>query len=154
MTEQNVEGAATAPASDEQNAEQQVVDATDWKAEARKWQTRAKENKSAADRLAALEESQKTEQQKVTERAEAAERRAAEAEQRAMRLQVIAETGLPTNLHKFVVGSTEDELRANASELLAQFSADQRSVDVGLGPRNTPTPVGMTGLIRKAAGRA
>lgn len=44
------------------------TDGTDWKAEARKWEQRAKDNKSAADRLAALEQSQKTEAEKLADR--------------------------------------------------------------------------------------
>ena len=44
------------------------TDGTDWKAEARKWEQRAKDNKSAADRLAAFEESQKTEAEKLADR--------------------------------------------------------------------------------------
>ena len=38
---------------------------TDWKAEARKWEKRAKENKDAADELAQLKESQMTELEKA-----------------------------------------------------------------------------------------
>lgn len=47
--------------------------ATDWKAEARKWEQRAKENKAAAKELEALKQSQMTEQQKAEKRAEQAE---------------------------------------------------------------------------------
>ncbi len=69
-------------------------------------------------------------------------------------MRVISESGLPTNLHKFVVGDDEDELRANARELLAQFSAEKRTVDVGLGPRNPAAqPADMNDLVRRLAAR-
>lgn len=48
-------------------------DATDWKAEARKWEARAKANSTAAAKLAKLEEANKTELEKATEKASASE---------------------------------------------------------------------------------
>ena len=51
----------------------------DWKAQARKWEERAKVNSAAAKKLAELEASQQTEQQKAEARAAAAEARAAAA---------------------------------------------------------------------------
>jgi len=61
---------------------------------------------------------------------------------------------LPPELHEFVVGNDEDELRAKAQKLKAQFSADAQSVDVGQGPRGTSAAPSMSALIRQAAGRA
>lgn len=55
-------------------------DATDWKAKARQWESRAKENKTAAEELAALKTSQMTEQEKAVTEAEAKGRTAAAAE--------------------------------------------------------------------------
>lgn len=114
----------------------------------------AKANADAAKRLSQLEESQKTEQQRLSERAEAAERTVAEVQGELVRLRVITEVGLPADLHEFVVGSDEDILRAKANKLKAQFGADQRSVDVGLGPRVTPGAPDMNAALRRAAGRA
>ena len=57
----------------EPHGEAETQHETDWKAEARKWEQRAKENKSAADELEALKQSQLTEQQKAEQRAERAE---------------------------------------------------------------------------------
>jgi hypothetical protein len=125
------------------------VDTTDWKAKAREWEKRAKDNKSAADELAALKESQKTEQQRLAERAEAAERSAVDAQRELSRLRVITEVGLPADLHEFVVGNDEDELRAKAMKLKAQLGAEHRSVDVGLGPRQTAPAQDMNSLIRQ-----
>jgi hypothetical protein len=122
--------------------------------EAANYRTKVRELEPAAKRLAELEESQKSETQKLAERAEAAEKAAAEAQREMARLRVLSEVSLPADLHEFVVGNDEDELRAKAQKLAAQFSAEQRSVDVGQGPRGTPAPTSMNDLLRRAAGRA
>lgn len=93
-------------------------DPTDWKAEARKWEARSKENKGAADRLAELEESQKTEAQKLADRATAAEaeRDALKAEKQvaAWKVDVSTETGVPAAA---LAGSTLEEIQAHAETL-------------------------------------
>lgn len=55
-------------------------DGTDWKAEARKWEDRAKANKGAADELEALKAAQMTEQEKAVKAAKDEGRTAALAE--------------------------------------------------------------------------
>lgn len=103
---------------------------TDWKAEAerlkaeaRKWETRSKENAAAAKRLGELEESQKTDLQKAIDRAETAERRAAEFESaqqiQAWKTDIAKATGVPA---QYLRGSTEDELQAHAEELAPVFA--------------------------------
>lgn len=96
-------------------------DETDWKAEARKWEQRAKENKTAAEKLAEIEESKKTEIEKAAERAKAAEERATKAEGELMRLFVAHNKGLTPGQAKRLVGSTKEELEADADEILAEF---------------------------------
>lgn len=66
---------------------------TDWSAEAKKWEKRAKENKAAADKLATLEEANKTETERLNERASAAEKRAADAVTRIVKAEVKALAG-------------------------------------------------------------
>jgi hypothetical protein len=91
---------------------------TDWKAEARKWEDRAKENKTAAEKLAAFEESQKTEAQKLADRATAAEieRDALKAEKQVAgwKADVSKETGVPAAA---LAGSTLEEIQAHAETL-------------------------------------
>lgn len=53
---------------------------TDWQAEARKWEARAKDNKTAADELATLKASQMSDQERAVTEAEAKGRTAAAAE--------------------------------------------------------------------------
>lgn len=63
-------------------------------------------------------EAQKTEAQKLADRASAAEAKAAEHEQSALRSQVALEKGLTASQAKRLVGATRDELVADADELL------------------------------------
>lgn len=116
---------------------------TDWKAEARKWESRAKENltaakanEAAAQRLAELEESQKTEAQKAQERLDAAEKRAAELELKATRAEVAAAKGVPVDL---LSGSTQEELEASADALIA-FRGEQARGPVIPNQGETPGP--------------
>jgi len=96
---------------------------TDWKAEARKWESRAKENSTAAQRLAEIEEANKTESQKAVERAERAEKALAErdaAEELAKARDAVAKaTGVPAGVLR---GASKDELEAHAAELKPHFT--------------------------------
>ena len=106
---------------------------TDWKSEARKWEQRAKENSLAAARLAELEESQKSEAQKLEERASSAETKLTQTELRALRAEVALEKGLTPSQAKRLVGSSLDELAADADELLRDLGKQST------GPRPDPS---------------
>lgn len=79
--------------------------------------------KARAAKLDEIEEANKTEAQKLADRAEAAEKRAAEYESKAMRSDVAADKGVPVAL---LSGSTKEELEASADALLA-FRGEQKS---------------------------
>jgi len=115
-------------------------DGIDWKAEARKWERRAKENMEAARRLREAEEAEKTELQKMAERAEAAEKRAAEAEGRLLRLEVAQAKGLTAAQAKRLTGSTREELEADADELLEAFGAKKAEPKEGDGDEGEAKP--------------
>lgn len=114
-----------------------------WKSKAREQEKRAKENAAAAKRLADLEESQKSETQKLLERAEAAEGvayalKAAE-EIRDIKAKVSKQTGVPADVLR---GSDLDEIEAHAASLKAllpeprkpgQVPAEGRTVTTGTG---------------------
>ena len=91
---------------------------TDWKAESRKWEARAKANTDAAERLAAIEEASKSEAQKAIDRAEKAERALAERENAEAlardRDEVSKATGVPAAALR---GNTKEEFEAHAAEL-------------------------------------
>jgi hypothetical protein len=94
------------------------VEETDWKAEARKWEQRAKENKSAADRLAELEDANKSEIQKASDKATAAEKAAAEAKAEALRWKVAAKHGITEeDADLFLTGTDEETLTKQAQRL-------------------------------------
>jgi hypothetical protein len=89
-----------------------------WKQKAREQEKRAKDNAEAAKRLAELEESQKTEYQRLTERADAEYNRAQDAEAKLLRYEVAAETGVPATALKFLTGSSREEIEASAKDVL------------------------------------
>lgn len=104
----------------------------DWKAEARKWEQRAKDNKDAADKLTQLEEASKSELQKALDRTakaekerddlKAADQARQERETHAEQVKKWAEaaakkTGVPAEALK---GDTEEEIKAHA-DLLASL---------------------------------
>ena len=72
---------------------------TDWKAEARKWEARAKKHEKAQAELDELKRAQMTEQEKITARAEAAEAQVAaykaEAELNSAAREISEATGCP-----------------------------------------------------------
>lgn len=106
----------------------------DWKAEARKHEARAKENAAAAAKLAELEEAQKTESQKLTDRAVAAEKERDAARLDALRVRVGAAKNLPADMIDRLRGDTEDELSADADRLAAHLKTGVRT-DPDMGPR-------------------
>lgn len=118
---------ATEPTTEAPAAETAPAQETDWKAEARKWEERAKANKSASEKLAEIEEASKSEAQKLAERAEAAERALAEAQADALRSKVIAKHSIPEDYHDFIVGASEEELTAKAEKVKKLIEAQSEA---------------------------
>lgn len=98
----------------------------DWKARAREWEKRAKDNAKAAARLSEIEDAQKTQSEKDAERIAALESEAAQARAEALRLRVGTQAGLSPELIDRLKGSTEDEIAADAAQL-AELVKPQRS---------------------------
>lgn len=90
---------------------------TDWKAEARKWESRAKENRTAAEELQQLKDAEKSELQRATEAAEAAQRELAASKSEAARLRIAAKHGIGEDHLDLLTGANEDELEAKAEKL-------------------------------------
>lgn len=110
------EGETTPPATGEETTGEKTSEEseTDWKAEARKWEQRAKENTAAAKKLAELDEANKSEAQKATERITSLEAELAETKAAALRAQAAAEADIPLAL---ITASTEDEIKAQVKTL-------------------------------------
>jgi hypothetical protein len=107
----------TTPATPEAPATQTPpAQETDWKAEARKWEARAKENSAAATRLTEIEEASKTAEQKAAERLAELEAKVTGYETRdqinAWKTEVAEATGVPAAL---LAGSTKEEIEAHAA---------------------------------------
>lgn len=119
--------AETTPAGETETAPTEQTE-VDYKAEAEKWKALSRKNEETAKANAekarsfdALEEANKTEQQRLAERAETAEKELATTRLEATRNQVALEKGLTPNQAKRLVGSTPEELAADADELLADL---------------------------------
>lgn len=93
------------------------------RAEARKWEAQAKANKTAADELKKLQDANKTEGQRLAEERDAHKGRADTAEAELMRLRVGLRKGLTEAQARRLVGTTDEELEADADELVASFGA-------------------------------
>lgn len=95
----------------------EAPDTTDWKAESRKWEARAKENKSAAEKLQELEDSQKSEIQKAQEAAQTAQAELAKSKAETLRLKIAATHGIGEDHLDLLTGADEEELEAKAKKL-------------------------------------
>lgn len=129
---------ATSPdAAQQADGAQEPTDTTDWKAEARKWEARAKENRQAATELAEIKKAQEdaqqqnqktlTEAEKAKKRAEKAEKeladlKAAQAREEAVK-SVAQKEGVDAELLSMMTGSSVEEIEANAAVLKAKFDA-------------------------------
>jgi membrane protein involved in colicin uptake len=81
---------------------------------AREWEKRAKANADAATKLAEIDEANKSETEKATERITALEAELAETKAAALRAQAAAEADIPLAL---ITASTEDEIKAQVKTL-------------------------------------
>lgn len=98
----------------------------------------SKANKEAEGlrlKLKEYEDRDKTEQQRLAERAEAAERELAESRLDSLRTRVAIQKGVPADLVDRLRGDTEDDLSADADRLLALLQPGKPRGDVAQGPR-------------------
>lgn len=115
-----------------------------------------KEAETLRLKLKEFEDRDKSDLERLTERAEAAEKAVAQAEVRSLRLEIAAEKGLTPAQAKRLVGETRDELEADASELLETFKpANDDAPDVAesldLGTRGTTKTAKSTADLFAAA---
>lgn len=128
---------------------------TDWQAEAEKWKTlsrkneeRAKAAEPAAKKLAEMEEANKTEIEKAQARADLAEKELNSTRIEALRNSVALDRKLTPSQAKRLVGSTREELEADADELLADLKNSQPSaVATSEGQGKQGEPVGQAAQI-------
>jgi len=118
-------------------------DETDWKAEARKWEARSKENSTAAARLAEIEEASKTEAQKQAEALAAAQAKVKDYEAKEQiagwKAEVSKDTGVPATA---LAGSTKEEIEAHAKVLKELIAPVGPNNPAATAPPNGPTVPG------------
>lgn len=92
-----------------------------WKAKAREQEKRAKDNATAAKRLAEIEEAQKSEAEKSADRIKALEGEAEKAKRDALRFKVASKYGIgDEDADLFLTGSDEESLMKQAERLAAR----------------------------------
>jgi hypothetical protein len=89
----------------------------------REAEARLKELEPLAKRAQEMEESQKTEAQKLADANRVLEDRASKAEAQVLRLGVCVDKGLPLSMAGRLNGGSKEELEADADELLLSFKA-------------------------------
>lgn len=97
---------------------------TDWKAEARKWETRAKADHELALKWREYEDTQKSEHEKLADELARAKEEASQASTELLRLKIASEKGITGEALELLTGSTQEELEAKADKLLSLI-ADQ-----------------------------
>lgn len=111
-----------------------------------------KEAETLRLKLKEFEDRDKTETQKLAERADAAEKRAAELERQTLRSKVGAAKGLPPKMWDRLRGDDEDALKADADDLLAEIKPNGRapSFDGGAKGRTAPAETDMNAVLKGA----
>lgn len=123
-------------------AQAEVVE-TDWKAEARKWESRAKAAKAdseAASKWREYEKSLKPEQERLAEELAQIKVEASEASAKLMRYEVATQKGVPTDAVDLLNGSTKEELESAADKLLSLIANQSKTPtkpDVNQGKANS-----------------
>lgn len=94
--------------------------------EAAKYRTEAKANADAAKRLAEIEEANKTEVQKATERLAAAEKAAADARREALKFKIAARFNIGDEDADLFLTGTDEETLTKQAERLAGRESDRK----------------------------
>lgn len=118
---------------------------TDWEAKynemkqhSREWERKAKANKEAADELAALKESQMSEQERLQKQLDEATARANALQEEKDRRQwvddAVTETGVPAEILSLIAATDRDDLMSKAAGLKDRLAVNgQPTVPVVLG---------------------
>lgn len=105
----------------------ETVQETDWKAEARKWEKRAKDasgDRELAQKWREYEESLKPLQEKLADDLNSAKAEAESARTALLRYEIASEKGIPAEAIKLLQGSSREELE-EAAETLVSLLANQ-----------------------------
>lgn len=120
---------------------------------ARQWEKRAKDNADAAKRLADIEESRKTESQKLTDRVTAAEKELGEYRVREIRQNAAREAGLDLDMAQFLTESEPESALKQAKVLAKKLNTVRPDLKQGARP-SAKEPQDMNAWLRRQAGYA
>lgn len=121
-----------------------------WKQKAREQEKRAKDNADAAKRLADIEESQKSEAQKVADRMKTLEEQLAGAQRDALRFKVASKFQIgDEDADLFLTGSDEETLTKQAERLVSR--TDERRKQGNFVPREGASASPSEGASEEAA---
>jgi hypothetical protein len=114
------------------------AEAEKWKALARKHEAQAKANAQAAQKLAEIEDADKSEAQKLADKVARGEKELADTKLEMSRLRVAMRKGLTEAQAKRLIGDNEDDLEKDADELLQTFAPKSDNGDKGDKPASRP----------------
>lgn len=104
-------------------------DATDWKAEARKWEKRAKDangDRELAQKWREYEAAQKPAQERLAEELASTKAEAESARVALLRYEIAAEKSIPSDAIRLLNGSTREELEEAADALVALIASQSK----------------------------
>ena len=121
-----------------------------WKQKSRENEKRAKANATAAERLAELENANKTEAERAAERLAAAEQTAAQAQAEALRFRIATKYGISDDLaDSFLTGTDEESLTGQAEKLVALSKPGTPRPDPSQGAASGAASADMNTIIRR-----
>lgn len=132
MSDETTTETAEVEATQTENVEPQGETGPDWKAEARKWEARAKADHDAANKWREFELSQKSDYEKMADELSKYKAEAAAAELKAVRYEVATANGIPAEAMELLTGDSRETIQASAEKLAALIAAQSKS--------NTPRP--------------
>lgn len=103
---------------------------TDWKAEARKWESRAKaakEDSEAAAKWRDYEKSLKPEQERIADELAQAKAEAIEASTKLLKYEIANQKGIPGDAIDLLNGQTREELESSAEKLMSLIANQSKS---------------------------
>jgi hypothetical protein len=150
-------GTDTGPVDWEQRARQAEADRDKWKNLSRSHEGKAKSNADAAAKLAQLEDSQKSEQQRLTDRLTATEVELAQYRTREVRTAAAVQAGLSPDMAEYLTEVEPEKALAQAKKLAERLKpAEPKPADLRQGARGAAaTPAqDPNAWLRAATGRA
>lgn len=103
------------------------------------YQATKKQLADAKGQVKDFEDAKKTEQERLTDRASDLEKQLTDAERNAARYEIALEKGLTKSQAKRLVGSTREELEADADELLADLGVTTEDPEDAEGEKPAPS---------------